>query len=108
MKKFDQSYILLEEMYEDDYYPAFLVDKIKELLEDLIYYLEEGETDKNKIQDKLDEITRAMNLLDDEFEENDSDLETIAHECIAENIEYILQWFQVEIDIETAIREREW
>ena len=29
MKKFDQSYILLEEMYEDDYYPAFLVDKIK-------------------------------------------------------------------------------
>ena len=29
MKKFDANYYMLEDMYEDDYYPTFLVDKIK-------------------------------------------------------------------------------
>ena len=30
MKAFDPNYKLLDEMYQDDYYPAFLVDKVKE------------------------------------------------------------------------------
>ena len=29
MKKFDESYVLLKDMVEDDYYPKFLVDKVK-------------------------------------------------------------------------------
>lgn len=29
MKAFDTNYQLLAEMYRDDYFPAFLVDKIK-------------------------------------------------------------------------------
>ena len=29
MKAFDPNYNLLDEMYQDDYYPAFLVDKVK-------------------------------------------------------------------------------
>ena len=29
MKRFDPSYSLLEEMYQDDYYPNFLVDQVK-------------------------------------------------------------------------------
>lgn len=29
MKKFDPNYVLLKEMYNDEYYPAFLVDKVK-------------------------------------------------------------------------------
>ena len=29
MKAFDPNYKLLDEMYQDDYYPAFLVDKVK-------------------------------------------------------------------------------
>ena len=27
MKEFDKNYKLLDEMYQDDYYPAFLVDR---------------------------------------------------------------------------------
>ena len=30
MKTFDPNYKLLDEMYQDDYYPAFLVDKVKD------------------------------------------------------------------------------
>ena len=29
MKAFDPNHKLLDEMYRDDYYPAFLVDKVK-------------------------------------------------------------------------------
>ena len=36
MKKFDKDYILLEEMYDDDYFSSFLVDKIKHELQKII------------------------------------------------------------------------
>ena len=32
MKAFDPNYKLLDEMYQDEYYPDFLVDKVKEEL----------------------------------------------------------------------------
>ena len=33
MKVFDTNYKLLDEMYQDEYYPNFLVDKVKEELQ---------------------------------------------------------------------------
>ena len=45
MKAFDPNYKLLDEMYQDDYYPAFLVDKVKDELQKVIDLLENGETD---------------------------------------------------------------
>ena len=49
-----------------------------------------------------------INDLEEEFEQNDSELETVAREAIAETIEYILNWFEIDIDIEDALRERDW
>ncbi len=49
MKKFDENYILLEEMYSDGYFPDFLVDKVKKLICHVISLLESGETEKNII-----------------------------------------------------------
>lgn len=43
----------------------------------------------------------------DEFYENDSEIETIARESIASTIDYILEWFNINIDLETALAERE-
>ena len=37
MKAFDPDYKLLDEMYQDDYYPAFLVDRVKDELLSLIH-----------------------------------------------------------------------
>lgn len=108
MKKFDETYILLEEMVHDDYYPQFLVEKIKEQIVRVIQLLETGETNKDRIQSKLDEMTCAINDLQEAFEENDSELETVARDSIGVAIEYILKWFDIDIDVETAIREREW
>ena len=44
MKAFDPNYKLLDEMYQDDYYPVFLVDKVKDELQKVIDLLESGET----------------------------------------------------------------
>lgn len=108
MKSFDTSYKLLDEMYRDDYYPSFLVDKVKDELQKVIDLLESGETDVETVQEKLDEAVCGINDLQDEFDENDSEIETVARECIAETVAYILKWFEINIDIEEAIRERDW
>ncbi len=108
MKKFDENYILLNDMYDDGYFPDFLVDKVKELILELIVYLEMGEKDNLKIQEKLDEMTLAINDLEEEFDENDSEMETVARESIGASVAYVLQWFGIQIDIEDAIRERDW
>lgn len=32
MKQFDKDYKMLEEMYQDEYFPDFLVDKVKDAM----------------------------------------------------------------------------
>lgn len=108
MKEFDKDYKLLEDMYSDDYFPNFLVDKVKALLQNVIDFLENGERDLDKIQSKFDEMTLAINDLEEEFEDNDSEIETVARDSIGETVEYILKWFDIDIDAEDAIGEREW
>lgn len=77
MKTFDPNYKLLDEMYQDDYYPAFLVDKVKDELQKVIALLESGETDTEVVQETLDEAVCGINDLQEEFDENDSEIETV-------------------------------
>ena len=108
MKAFDPNHKLLDEMYQDEYYPDFLVDKVKEELQKVIRLLESGETDVGAVQKTLDEAVCGINDLQEEFDENDSEIETVARDCIGVTVAYILEWFGIPIDIEEAIREREW
>ena len=108
MKAFDKNCKLLDEMYRDEYYPDFLVDKVKGELQKVIALLETGETDVGVIQEKLDEMVCAINGLQEEFDENGSEIETAARDCIGENVSYALEWFGIPIDVEEAIRERDW
>ncbi|MFJ8511603.1 DUF5713 family protein [Lysinibacillus xylanilyticus] len=100
--------IFLKGMYQDSYYPKFLVDKIKDLLEQIVRYLEQGPYPLEDIQIKFDEITRAINDLEDEFSEHDSEIETVARDSIALTVIDILDVYNVKLDIEDALREREW
>ncbi|MBS5117513.1 MAG: hypothetical protein KHZ10_06460 [Clostridium sp.] len=108
MKAFDPNYKLLDEMYQDEYYPDFLVDKVKEELQKVIRLLESGETDIEAVQKTLDEAVCGINDLQEEFDENDSEIETVARDCIGVTVAYILEWFGIPIDIKEAIRERDW
>ena len=108
MKKFDENYVLLEDMVNDDYYPKFLVDKVKDLIIPVIHLLENGEEDEAVIQEALDTMTLAINDLQEEFYEHDSELETMARDSIATTISDILEYFDIDIDLETALAERDW
>ena len=108
MKAFNANYKLLDEMYQDEYYPDFLVDKVRNQLQKVIDLLERGETDTEAVQETLDEAVCGINDLQEEFDENDSEIETVARECIAADVAYLLEWFDIPIDIEEAIRERDW
>jgi len=108
MKKFDPSYVLLKDMYEDSYFPVFMVDKVKDLILPVIELLENGENDVTVIQNSLDVMTVGINDLCEEFEENDSEIETVARDSIAQTVMDILAWYHIEIDIEDALAQREW
>ena len=109
MDKFDDQYVLLQNMFEDTYYPQFLVEKIKWQFIHLIEFLEGTDVrEVSLIQDKLDEFTIFINNLQQEFWDQDSEIETVASESIANTLEYILNWFEVDVGIEDALREREW
>ena len=56
----------------------------------------------------LDGAVCGINDLQEEFDEHDSEIETVARECIAATVAYILEWFGIPIDTEEAIRERDW
>ena len=74
----------------------------------VIDLLESGETDTEVVQETLDEAVCGINDLQEEFDEHDSEIETVARECIAATVAYILEWFNIPIDTEEAIRERDW
>ena len=67
MKRFDENYVLLEEMEKDSYFPDFLVEEVRETLRPVIRLLEGGERDTEVIQEKLDEAVRAINDLEEGY-----------------------------------------
>ena len=108
MSAFDADYQPLYEMYDDEYFPNFLVDKIKAEIDKVEAVLAGGEKDTAIIQQYFDTMTRAINDLEAEFDANDSEIETVARESIGEAVDYLLQKYRIAIDLEEALREREW
>jgi hypothetical protein len=107
-KKLPGDFNYLPDMYNDQYFPNFLVDKVKEAIIEAVVFIEKGGHTTAQIQDAFDQMTLKINGLEDEFEENDSEIETGARESIGETVERIIQYFELDIDTEDAIKEREW
>ena len=98
------------DMRDDDYYPPHLVQKVVDELRKFAELLDAGERDPQKIQACADEVTKNINTLEDEFDEADSEIETVARESIAETFYLILKEYGLEedFDIEELIAERDW
>lgn len=107
-KKLPTDFEYLKDMYGDDYFPNFLVDKIRDLIKNTVSFIEEGNHSNEEIQSSFDKMTLGINELEDEFLDNDSELETGARESIGDTVDQILKYFNIDIDIEEAIRQREW
>lgn len=101
---------LLAEMYADDYFPNFLVDKIKAILLDLCEQIERGQPKDDESLLKLTHAaTERINGLAEEFEENDSELETGAREAMGAEFEFIVRTYGfADVDIEDVIEPRDW
>jgi len=102
------SFDYLSAMYNDSFYPTYLVDKIKSIIDKTVIFIESNSSTKNVIQEKLDEMTIDINKLQREFHENKSEIETIARDSISKTIEDILQFFKIDICLEDALRKRDW
>ncbi|MFD2116612.1 DUF5713 family protein [Paenibacillus yanchengensis] len=102
----DIAYVV--DMYNDTYYPVFLVDKVKAEIEKVVQFLESGSHTITAIQEKFDVMTNAINDLAEEFDEHDSEIETVARESIGDTVDNILRVYGIAIDVETAIQERDW
>lgn len=105
-----KDYDFLLGMYRDGYYPDFLVDKIKGILMALC---EDIEKENPQSQEALLILTHAatekINALEEEFDENNSELETVAREVMGADFDYIVRAYGLmEIDIEDVIAPREW
>jgi ABC-type Zn uptake system ZnuABC Zn-binding protein ZnuA len=105
-----RDYSFLKDLYEDDYFPKPVVDKVKDVLVSLCFELEDKQP---KSLDELYAITQAatdqINDLQTEFEENDSDIDTVARECIGGDFEFIATAYGFkDADIEELIATRDW
>ena len=92
MQKFDEK-LYLAEMYQDPYFPDFLVDKVKASLVEVVKFLETGERNTDKMQKEFDIMTDKINELQNEFWDNDSEIETGARDSIAVTVDHILKHF---------------
>ena len=108
VKKLPAEFEYLKDMYRDDYFPNFLIDKLRDTIKNVVSFIEEGNHSKEEIQQSFDRMTLEINSLQEEFEENESEIETVARESIGETIDNILKYFNIDIDVEEAIRERDW
>lgn len=99
---------ILALMYEDNYYPDFLVDKLKDEVLNVVEYLENEIYDEDELLLVFGEMTENMNSLKSDFQEHDSDLESGARESLEETIKYIIEEFGLEIDIDDALDGIDW
>lgn len=106
--KLPSDFEFLPDMYADSYFPTSEVNKVKTAIQKVVTFLEKGGASTKKIQKKLDDMTLTINELQNDFADRDSEIETGARESIAETVARVLAHFNVDIDIEEALGERDW
>lgn len=55
-KKLRPDFVFRKKMYEDKYFPEFLVNKARDTIKELVAYIEQGHS-KDEIQDEPDNMT---------------------------------------------------
>jgi Family of unknown function (DUF5713) len=104
-----QDYVFLQDMLDDDYFPKPLVHKGQQILLNLCVSIErEAPRTLDALYALSHAATNEFNALEEEFEENDSEIETAAREAIAADFEAIAKAYGFEADTEELIATRDW
>lgn len=96
------------DMYRDAYYPKHLVDRVKEALQRVDALLATGERQEKVIQAAFDRATIEINELAELFEAENSEIETVARDSIAVTVIDMLDHYDISLDVEDALQERDW
>jgi hypothetical protein len=100
----------LQGMYADGYFPDHLVDKGKAILLGLCERIEaEQPSDLTALYVLTQAATEEFNALDNEFNEADSEIETVARELIADDFAFVATAYGFpDADVEELIATRDW
>ncbi|MGW6710010.1 DUF5713 family protein [Streptomyces sp. NPDC054956] len=100
----------LRQLYADDYYPNDVLDKGAAILRALCARIEaERPADLAALYALTGAATEEFNLLEAEFEEAGSEIETVAREEIAEDFWFVASAYGfTDADVEELIAPREW
>ena len=101
---------LLEGMYRDGYFPDFLVDKVRNVILDACREIEaEAPETHQELYAITCRATEKINDLQEEFEENDSEIETVARDDIGTTFGYVAKVYGFpDADLEELISTRDW
>lgn len=103
-----RAHTLLKPMLADDYFPGHLVGKGQDLLRQLAERIEREAPKGEAVYALTQSTAGAFNELQEEFFEAGSEIETVAREAIAADVEFILDAYGYDVDIEEAIGNRDW
>lgn len=108
-----QRHEFLADMYQDDYYPTHLVAKIEQILLAMCEQIEANPpTTIEEFCTYSHPAVEAINELEDEFDEHNSELETVARECMGGDFATIARAYGFENltgdELEHIIAPREW
>jgi hypothetical protein len=104
-----RNYSFLADMYSDGYFPDFLVDKVKNILLEFCNEIEEeGPSNLDALYKLSHAATDRINDLENEFDEADSEIETVARDTIGVDFEFIANTYNFDADIEMLIATRDW
>ena len=96
-------------MYEDDYFPDFLVDQGKDILIRLCISIEKKRPkDLRELYRLTHAATEEFNDLAEAFYENESEIETAARDIIGTDFENIALNYGFNADVEELIAPRDW
>jgi hypothetical protein len=100
----------LQPLYADTYFPDHVLDKGKAILLRLCERIEaEQPSDLAALYALTQAATEEFNLLEAEFEEADSEIETVAREEIAEDFWFVASAYGfADADVEKLIATRDW
>lgn len=105
-----RTYPFLLAMSEDPYFPSALVEKGKTILLELCAAIEaEPPRDLPTLYQLTQAATEDFNDLNEEFQEQNSEIETTARDCIGMDFQFIAEAYGFKTaDAEELIATREW
>ena len=96
--KFDESYELLADIYSE--FPKKSADKLCNHVKQAIFALEQGQRSPAKVQKIFDKLcANALKFAD----ESGADIRFL-RDCLAADVMYMIDWFDLELDVEAAMR----